>query len=391
MRVRLGVAAGLIAAAAWAQEPQGPATPALARLDVTQSRVTRVEGGVAVTLFLSQPVPWRVFALDAPRRLVVDFRELDWRGARAADMIEGQSARDVRFEAPRPGWSRMVVDLAGPFAVAEAAMTVGEIDGTATLTIRLEPVDAATFAAAAGAPPDEVRPEAEAVAEAGVATTPGTASPDQQEPLLVVAIDPGPGMTEGGQEASSQEALRLAFGREIAAAVARSGTMRAVLTRQAGEVLALADRLAVARVAGADVIVLLDPQVAAEFALAEGTDREALPGAEAVPGQGTAVEMVLADLARRETGPAAERLAKALAARLGRTEGGLSAGDAGAVAEPASVDLPAVLVGPGPGSGEPVGLLPETPERQAAMASGIAAALEDWVAGEQALWGLMPQ
>jgi hypothetical protein len=48
---------------------------AIARLNVAKSTVTdRLFGGVGITLSLSQPVPFRVFVLDAPKRLVIDFK-----------------------------------------------------------------------------------------------------------------------------------------------------------------------------------------------------------------------------------------------------------------------------------------------------------------------------
>ena len=73
-------------------EPANPSPASLAgrRIvivgDVLHSRVARsnlwalTACGAEVVLYLSQPVPWRVFTLDDPRRLVIDFREVDWRG-----------------------------------------------------------------------------------------------------------------------------------------------------------------------------------------------------------------------------------------------------------------------------------------------------------------------
>ena len=53
---------------------------ALARLDAGASTVTRSGEGVAFVLTLTQPVPWRLRFLDAPPRLVIDTREVDWTG-----------------------------------------------------------------------------------------------------------------------------------------------------------------------------------------------------------------------------------------------------------------------------------------------------------------------
>jgi N-acetylmuramoyl-L-alanine amidase len=79
-------------------------------------------GGVTLRLGLSQPVPFRVFALADPRRVVVDFREVLWDGLPPgfAD-APGITSVDVgaAFE---PGWSRMVLSLDAPMMPRIAAM-----------------------------------------------------------------------------------------------------------------------------------------------------------------------------------------------------------------------------------------------------------------------------
>ena len=104
-----------------------------------------------MTLALSQGVPWRVFTLDDPARLVLDFREVEWQGAGAGDLIDGQRALGLRLGQIRPGWSRMVVDLAGPHVLEEAGLRVDpqEWHG-ATLQLRLGAPDPQAFAAAGG-------------------------------------------------------------------------------------------------------------------------------------------------------------------------------------------------------------------------------------------------
>jgi len=53
---------------------------ALARLDVGASSVVTKGGGLELTFDVSQPVPWRLRFLDAPPRLILDAREIDWTG-----------------------------------------------------------------------------------------------------------------------------------------------------------------------------------------------------------------------------------------------------------------------------------------------------------------------
>lgn len=76
---------------------------ALARLDVEQSGAEDRFGRVEVQLYLSQVVPYCVFTLDDPRRVVLDFREVDFRGADAARFTRSDWISGARFGPLRPG------------------------------------------------------------------------------------------------------------------------------------------------------------------------------------------------------------------------------------------------------------------------------------------------
>jgi len=86
---------------------------ALARVDVSQSAIEDGRGGgVDLTLHLSQPVPFRVFTLNDPARVVLDFKEVDWTGFDEEAVDQAEGIKDLRFGIFRPGWSRLVLDLA---------------------------------------------------------------------------------------------------------------------------------------------------------------------------------------------------------------------------------------------------------------------------------------
>ena len=300
---------------------------ALARVDVAKSQVRDAEDGLTIDLHLSQPVPYRVYTLDAPRRLVMDFREVDWRGASREGLLNADNASDLRFGPLRPGWSRMVVDLAGPLAVSEAGMQVETDTGLALLHVVLVPTDEVDFAETAGAP-SEAGWEALSEIDSTV-----TAPKDVNGPLIV-AIDPGHGGIDPGAERSGvREAdVMLALGIEVAEAVNRTGTMRAVLTRDADFFVPLETRMTIARAAGADVFVSLHAdaleeggargasvytlsQEASEDAserMAERHERGDLLAGLDLKGHDDRIATVLMDLARLETGPAGDRLADAL-------------------------------------------------------------------------------
>ena len=129
---------------------------ALARVDPSASGITDGWfGRTDIALHLSQGVPFRVFTLDDPARLVVDFREIDFDGLRAAAFLNDSTRiNSVRFGAFQPGWSRLVADLAEPALPREIGMPVDVNSGRATLEIMLKSVSPEDFAAAAGAPAD---------------------------------------------------------------------------------------------------------------------------------------------------------------------------------------------------------------------------------------------
>ena len=74
----------------------------LARLDVEDSVIEDRRRAVELTLFLSQSVPYRVFTLDDPRRLVMDFCEVDFRSLDAGAFDQSDAVSDVRFGPLRP-------------------------------------------------------------------------------------------------------------------------------------------------------------------------------------------------------------------------------------------------------------------------------------------------
>ncbi|KKK59684.1 hypothetical protein LCGC14_3031940, partial [marine sediment metagenome] len=129
---------------------------ALARVDPVESTVKDGWfGKTDLTVALSQGVPFRVFLLDDPARLIVDFREADWSEVARGDLLAKPGRISaLRYGAFQPGWSRLVADLAEPMVPAEIGMPVDAASGKARLEITLESVDAEVFAKAAGVPID---------------------------------------------------------------------------------------------------------------------------------------------------------------------------------------------------------------------------------------------
>jgi N-acetylmuramoyl-L-alanine amidase len=329
------VLAVLLAAGAAAQD-----FSALARLDPARTSLHEAEGGLAVELHLSQPVPWRVSLMAAPPRLVLDFRELRFDGLEAAGVVRTPRVAALRSGRFRPGWSRLVVELDGPYRVAEAGMARDGAGPGARLALRLEAVSADDFdAAIAMAPP--------AAAPGWDLPAPAPAPPPRRrqtgEGPLVVVLDPGHGGIDPGAERDGlREAdLMLTFARELRDALLRAGGFRVVLTRDDDIFVPLETRVTIARAAGADVflslhadaiegagaagstVYTLSAEASDEVAarLAERHDRADLLAGVDLSGEGDLIAAILMDLARTETAPRSARLAAALVEGIGSATG----------------------------------------------------------------------
>lgn len=300
----------------------------LARLVAEDSNVSDIRRGFAVRLALSQGVPYRVFTLDAPARLVLDFREVDWSGADAAQLDRSDRVDALRVGAFRPGWSRMVVDMNGPYRLESADLSLNAETGGAALEVVMRSATPEEFAAAAGAPD---------LPGWGV---PGEGLKAQIRPRqrgegpLVVVLDPGhggidPGAEQGGKQ---EKDLMLRFARELKEALIRAGDFEVVLTRDDDSFVSLERRVALAHQAGADLMISLHADAlsegqahgvtvytlsdsasdAASAALAERHNRSDILAGIDLHGHDDVVADVLIDLARMETQPRARLLSEAL-------------------------------------------------------------------------------
>jgi N-acetylmuramoyl-L-alanine amidase len=323
-----------------AVQAQSAGFSALARVDPAQSRLAQAGDSVTLELELSQGVPYRAYTLEAagdvPRRLVLDFREVDWQGITPEAFGQAEAISGLRFGAVRPGWSRMVLDLARPLVLEEAGLRILPDTQGARLRIVLRAASAAEFSALSGAPHD---PAFDLPAPAPVDRT---TRPRVGEGPLVVVLDPGHGGIDPGAERDglTEKALMLTFARELQDVLVRDGNFEVVLTRTDDSFVSLDRRVALAHAMGGQVFISLHADAlsegqahgatvhllsdsasdAASATLAERHDRDDLLAGIDLTGQDDQVAGILMDLARQETQPRAERLALALVAGIGGAE-----------------------------------------------------------------------
>ena len=331
--------AGLSACFAfWALSAQAQNFSALARIDSATSAITNAgNDNVRVALQLSQGVPFRVFTLSRPDRLVIDFREVDWTGLDSKTLLQSHKIVGVRFGGYRPGWSRLVAQMGQPMAVADVAMTIAPETEAANLSLLLRPASRAVYDAAAGAlfdprwdlPPDTLDPPRR----------------DKASRRLVVMLDPGHGgIDPGAENRGIKEAdLMLLLARELKDTLLRTGDYDVLLTREADVFVSLEDRVRLAHQRGADVFISLHADAlahgvahgariftlsdaasdAASAALAERHDRLDILSGIDLNGADDVVTDVLLDLARLETAPRARALAQSVLAGIENATGDL--------------------------------------------------------------------
>ncbi|MBY5932861.1 N-acetylmuramoyl-L-alanine amidase [Tateyamaria omphalii] len=352
--ILMAVMMWLCATAVAAQDLSG-----LARVDPARSTISDGWfGGTEITLGLSQGVPFRVFTLADPARLVVDFREVDFSGV-SPDTLLPESGRvaAIRFGAFKPGWSRLVMDLAEPMVPDTIAMPVNASSGQAVLNIALRGTEDADFAAQAGAPPD-----------ANWAVEAAAPPPVGQDDSFVVVIDPGHGGIDPGavRETTSEKELMLDIGIALRDALRRAGGVEVVLTRDTDTFVSLTGRVALAHQVGADAFVSLHADAlsqgqargatvytlseeasdAASAQLAAQHDRADILAGVDLSGTDDQVAAVLMDLARTETMPRTDTLATALIDAMDTAGGPMNRRPRreAAFSVLKSADIPSVLV-----------------------------------------------
>ncbi|SFS13210.1 N-acetylmuramoyl-L-alanine amidase [Yoonia litorea] len=309
-------------------------TTALRDLTITETR-----GGVTMTVAMSQIAPYRVFTLDAPRRVVLDIQ-----GA-PVDVLQTDPAADgitsVQVAALRPGWTRIIAELASPLAIETAGLR--REGDRAVLTLALRESDEASFAAAAGAPLD---PDWQATAE----FDPDVAAAAALAADFVIVLDPAHGGRDSGVVGGGiKEAdLALIMAEELAFRLNAISGVAAISTRRSDETVSATERLQRARDLAPDLLISFE----ASFGDGEGVrvltrpDNAASDTSALQEGTLSGVATVLNDLSVAETLPEARRIADAFAASMARTGVPVLRDGRGEATSPLlrAPDFPAVIV-----------------------------------------------
>lgn len=283
-----------------------------------------------ISVASTSKVPYRVFFLDGPPRLIVDFNGLDFGTTAPSALKGGDLVPAVRWGHFRSDWSRMVVELPGPYALTAAMQQ--SVEGHVVTRLSIAPVKQADFVVRSDAltalwdlPESAVPPAKPKVIEPGR--------------KLRVAIDPGHGGIDPGAQvgAISEAAVMLGFAQELTQALQQAG-YEVVATRTDDSFVPLERRMTIARAQSADLFISLHADALPEGQAAGATiyvwdeaandraadelaarhDRSDLLAGVDLADTDDEVAQVLMDLARTDTHPRTRNFASMLVSEMSR-------------------------------------------------------------------------
>lgn len=213
----------------------------------TDARLEQSGETVRLTMALSRPVEVSTSVIAGPDRVIVDMPSTNFQVQPAIARKSAGFVSAFRFGLFTSDRARIIIELAQPAVVvrAESRPVRG---GFGELVIELRRATRAEFqAAVAAAPPRD--PEA-------TAAIPPSAKP-AGETRQTIVIDPGHGGIDPGAVVASiaEKSVVLAFGAKLKEQLEASGRYRVLMTRDDDRFVPLAERVGIARAAGADLFI----------------------------------------------------------------------------------------------------------------------------------------
>ena len=332
-RLAAAAVAALVATAIGGAGPVGAAAP-----EVNSVRLGVHPGMTRLVLESDRRLTHRVFALAAPRRVVIDLPEVVWR-------LRGKEPRGkvgvivaLRYGLFQSGTSRVVLDIGRAVKIKKTFVIPPSGGKGFRFVLDLEPADAESFSKLvrrtrpALAPPPR-RPAANRI--------PSRAE-KRPQPYRVVAVDPGHGGVDPGAIGRSgvyEKRLTLQVARSVRRELQATGRYKVVLTRDRDVFVRLRHRVEIARDAGAELFLSLHADSienrrvrggsvytlsetasdAEAAALAAKENKADLIAGIDLSGENPLVATILIDLAQRESMNLSAQFANFLVGELART------------------------------------------------------------------------
>ena len=334
MRIRHFVALYLLVATVWA------AAPAMAeRLPVISgARVGVHPESTRLVFEMARAVPYKIFTLADPFRIVIDFPEVFWRVSEARMRTAAGLVSRFRFGLFQPGNSRVVVDVKAPATVTKHFILPPKGSKPRRFVVDLKPVTRdAFFAGARSAQSKNWSKQKRPASVSGA--TPKPKPKRSGDRRRVIVLDPGHGGVDPGTvgvTGSYEKHITLAVAKAAKKVLEASGRYRVVLTRTRDVYVRLRDRFEIAHNNKAEMFISLHADSIGSRKIRGGSiytlsdkasDKEAedlankenksdiIAGAD-LTGYASEVSRVLIDLAQNDTNRESWHLAKMLVGEL---------------------------------------------------------------------------
>lgn len=229
--------------------------PAAAGTLVQGARLVPTDAGARLELSFDRlPASHKVFTLDNPDRVVIDLADTRLVRALGTVATAGTAVRGIRSGVHQGTGLRIVVDLSGPMTATGTALAAA---GRPMLQIELLARNASPAVRAATT---AIQAPAVGRPVAAVPRPPPPAPSPVRGPQrdIVIAIDAGHGGQDPGAIGPNglrEKQVVLAISKELKGTIDREPGYRAVLVRTGDYFIPLAQRPAIARRAGADVML----------------------------------------------------------------------------------------------------------------------------------------
>jgi N-acetylmuramoyl-L-alanine amidase len=228
---------------------------------VEDVRIAKHGKATRIVIDLSGPVSYRHIALSEPPRLAIDLPEVAWtvaadQAAQAIGMIKG-----LRFGHPRPGVSRIVLDVAEPFEIDRvfALPPSGDRGHRIVTDLIGAKINGEQTHATNGAVVPEAGPASPQAAGLVIGRPPAKKPPPPTRSVIV--LDPGHGGVDPGAIGSTtgirEKDVALRMGLALRDQLEASGRYEVVMTRDKDHIVRLRDRLEIARRSRGELFVSL--------------------------------------------------------------------------------------------------------------------------------------
>lgn len=219
---------------------------------VSDVRLGQHKDHTRVVMRLDKQVPFEVFTLADPYRIVVDFPEIGWRIDPSVSRPSLGLVRGYRYGSYKPGTSRMVIDLVGPAKVMNRFLLPPSGNSSDfRVVLDLAPTDPGSYAEVAGwkGAGEAAEPELDIRPSGGKAS---------RNKTPVIVVDAGHGGVDPGATGASgtlEKDIVLEVAKGVAGNLRNSGRYKVIMTRDTDIFLSLKARVAIARKNRADLFI----------------------------------------------------------------------------------------------------------------------------------------